>query len=447
MHSASEAVIAGTLLVLAAAAAAENLSGVYQSALAADPDYLGAQAEYEAARQTVPQAQAGLLPELGASMQAEWHKQKLTRVAFNPSGGNSFTFESYNYGLNLRQPLYHRDRLVGLQQADSRLLEAGARFEMMRQGLALRAAEAYFDVLARQEELGFTRSLERSLERQLGQVNQRLQVGLGTITDVEEARAGYDLAVARGIQAMNEVAIARERLRVLTGAYTGPLHTLGEEFLPEPPSPEGAENWERMALDHSPEVELARYSLAVHKLETQRRQSGHYPVLDLVGQAGFSSTGGRFGQTEAEDIAVGVEFQLPLFQGGRVNAAAREALRLEQGARHGLEKARRQARREARESYLNVISGIGRIHALRQAVVSSETALDATRTGFEVGTRTSVDVVEAERALSEARRDYALARYDYLLASLHLRRAAGIISEQDLAHIDQWLSPPPGGLQ
>lgn len=442
MRFAFDAVTVGVLLVLTYNATAENLSDVYQAALAADPEYLQAQSEYEANQEIVPQAQASLLPELSTNMRATLHKQKITRAAFNPSDANSFTFESYNYGLNLRQPLYRRDHLVGLQQAHSRLLEAGAQFEIVRQDLVLRVAEVYFGVLARLEELGFTRSLERSLERQLDQAHQRLQVGLGTITDVEEARAGYDLAVARGIQAANELGIARERLRVLIGTYIGPLHVLSEDFPLGIPDLKDSKNWERIALENSPEIQLAQYTLAVRKLETKRLHSGHYPDLDLVGQAGFSSSGGRFGKTDAEDIAVGVEFQLPLYQGGQVNSATREALRLEQSARHGIENANRQATRTVRESYLNVLSGSERIRALQQAMVSSETALEATRSGFDVGTRTSVDVVEAELALAEARRDYALARYDYLLESLRLKRAAGILTVEDLADIDNLLEQP-----
>ncbi len=429
---------AALLLGLIGTGKAEGLVQVYQIALQADPEYHRARAEYQAALELLPQARAVLLPELSASLQGEWHRQEV-RADFSPNRGTRFTFENHDYGLQLRQPLYHRGRQLGVHQARRRQQEAAARFEVVRQELSLRVAEAYFEVLAKQEELGFTRSLERSLKRQLDQARQRLEVGFGTITDTEEARAGHDLAVARGIQAINEVAIAREGLRVLTDIHISTLGTLDTEFPLQPPDPQGPEEWERIALAQSPEVRMARYSLEFRKLEVSRRRSAHHPTVDIVSRVGVSGTGGRFGRTDTDDISVGVQLQLPLLQGGGVVASTREAVHLQRSARYGLEYARRQARQNARQSYLNVLSGISRIRALQQAVVSSETALDATHAGFEVGTRTSVDVVEAERALSAARRDHAVARYDFLLDSLRLKRAAGILSPEDLQAIDHWL--------
>ena len=429
---------AALLLGFCSTGGAEGLVQVYQIALQADPEYRRAQAEYQAALELLPQARAVLLPELSATLQAEWHKQDV-QADFNPNRGSRFSFENHNYGLQLRQPIYHRERQLGVHQARRRQQEAAARFEGVRQDLVLRVAQAYFEVLVRQEELGFTRSLERSLKRQLEQAEQRLEVGFGTITDTEEARAGHDLAVAMGIQAMNDLAIAREDLRVLTDVHISTLETLDMQFPLQAPDPQGPEEWERIALAQSPEVRMAQYGLEFRALEVSRRRSAHHPTVDIVSRVGASGTGGRFGRTDTEDVSVGIQLQLPLLQGGGVVAGTREAVQLQRGARYGLEYARRQARRNARQSYLNVLSGSSRIQALQQAVLSSETALEATHAGFEVGTRTSVDVVVAERTLSAARRDHVVARYDFLLDSLRLKRAAGILSAEDLQAINHWL--------
>jgi outer membrane protein len=170
------------------------------------------------------------------------------------------------------------------------------------------------------------------------------------------------------------------------------------------------------------------------------QNSGHLPTLDAIAQYGYDKTGGRFGATKIHSDVVGLELNVPLFQGGFVTSRSREAhARLDESLER-LETSRRRAQRQTRESYLGVISGISQIHAFNQALVSSETALRATEAGFEVGTRTAVDVIAAERVLSQSKRDYARAKYDYIQNSLLLKQAAGTLSQEDLALLNQWLA-------
>ena len=290
------------------------------------------------------------------------------------------------------------------------------------------------------DNLEFANIEVKSLSRQLEEANKRFEVGLSAITDVQEAKAGYDLAVAQEIQAINGIDNAKEQIRELTSEYIDKYDGLGENIKLIKPVPDDISSWTELSIKQNLDISAANFALETARKEIKKQSAGHLPTVDIVASHGYDSTGGRFGSTRTDRSSIGVELNVPIYSGGLVSSKTREAYEQYNVAMHYLEKARRTAQRNTREAYLGVISGISQVNALKQAVVSSETALLATETGFEVGTRTAVDVVASQRATSKARRDYSNAKYNYILNTLKLKRAAGILSPNDLNLINAWLT-------
>ncbi len=439
MNSYYQTLCALLCLVITSPAYPADLMEIYGHALDSDPQYLQVAAARRATLEQHPQARAGLLPALSISANAFTNEEDITSV-FNPiDRPNKVSFGSHGYSLDLVQPLFNGERIVSYLQADSLISQADAELSAARQELIVRTTRAYFEVLAARDNLGFAEAEKKSLSRQLEQAQQRFEVGLSAITDVQEAQAGFDRAVAAQIAARNNVDNALEALRAITGSYFSELALLGATMPLVNPQPEEIETWTGAALEQNLDVQAARHAVENARREVQKRRAGHLPTLDMVARHSYFSTGGRFGSLDNTTNSIGVEVSMPLFQGGYVSSRVRETRERLNAELERLEQARRQAQRLTRQAYLGVISGISQVKALQQAVVSSETALAATEAGFDVGTRTAVDVVAAERATSEARRDYARARYDYLLDTLRLKQAAGSLSIDDLGKVNRWL--------
>lgn len=420
---------------------AVDLLEIYRFAQESDPQYQQAAAEKSAVIEQRPQALAQLLPALTFSANTFSNDQEILRSAFNPSGSldDTVSFNSHGYNLDLTQPLFRGDRIIGYLQSGHRVKQAEAELVAAEQDLMIRATAAYFDALAAQDNLSFAGAEKKSLGRQLEQVRQRFEVGLSAITDVQEAQAGYDRAFAAEIEARNNVDNAQETLREITGQYFSGLAGLGEVMPLSSPEPEEIETWTSLALEQNLNVLAARHGVDVARKETKRQIANRLPTLDMVARHALNRSGGRFGAFKSETTSVGVQLNVPLYQGGAINSRVRETRARLTAALERLEQERRRAQRLTRQAYLGVISGISRVRALKQAVASSETALQATEAGFEVGTRTAVDVVAAEQLVSQARRDYARARYDYLLSTLRLKRASGALSSEDLSQVNRWL--------
>lgn len=428
-----------TLIIITIPAAAEDLLNVFSLAEKNDPTYLQATAEYRAALEAKPQAVARLLPLIDFSGDGSTVNQEIENdLNFGATGG--FGFENFGYSLNLTQPLFRYDRFIALGQADSAIKQAEAELSVAQQELIIRIAERYFDVLASIDNLAFAEAEVKSLSRQLDQANQRFEVGLSAITDVTEAQAGYDLATARKIVAQNAIDNAFEAMRELTGQYISEFDLLGDDVPLVRPDPEAIEDWTETSLNQNLTITAASFAAETARQEIKVQRSGHYPTLDLTASKSFSSRGGQFGNTEVDQEQLGLQLNVPLFAGGLVNSQTREAYENYNAAMHSLEQARRAAQRLTRQGYLGVISGISQVKALNQAVLSSETALEATEAGFEVGTRTAVDVVATQRTLSDARRNYSQARYQYILDTLRLKQAAGTLAPDDLQQINNWLT-------
>ncbi len=420
------------------AVSAMSLEEVYKIAETSDPQFRQVAAAKRAVLELRPQAIAGFLPSASVSANTTSNDQDITLDGFFGSSGST-SFNSHGYSLDLTQPIFRSDRYFQLKQADSIIKQADAELSAAQQDLMLRVSEAYFNYLAAKDSRQFAKAEKKSLSKQLDQAKQRFEVGLTAITDVQEAQAGYDLAVSQEIVAGNQIDNASEALRTITGMYYNELLGLNEDMPLIKPQPEEIDAWTETALEQNLEVISAHYAVDTAREEIKVQKTGHLPTLDLVARHGYDKSGGRFGSSAIRATTVGLALNVPIFQGGFVSSKSREAQHRLDEQLQRLEQARRQAQQQTREAYLGVISGISQVKALKQAVISSETALLSTQAGFEVGTRTAVDVVASERITFQARRNYSRSRYDYVINSLRLKRAAGVLSATDLAQISQWL--------
>lgn len=425
-------------LLLPVAASADDLLSVYSQALQADPQWQAAIAAHRAALEVVPQRRAALLPDLSLLGETSWNRYHNR----NPNAGEKENTHSTNhsYGARLTQSLYNREQFMQLEQADSRVAQADAELIAARQDLILRVATRYFLVLGARDNLNFVRANKDAVARTLEQARQRFEVGLAAITDVYEAQARYDLAVSDEINAEKLLEDAREALRELTGENPGVLEILQEEIPLLEPEPASSNEWVDSALEQNPLLLAARAATEAARQEIQVQRSGHYPSMDLV--ADYSRNDVQFGGVvpqERNDSSVGIQFNMPLYQGGLVNSQTRQARDLFTQSQEEQVQRQREIERQTRDSYRGVQTDISKVKALRQAVLSGEKALEASQAGFDVGTRTIVDVLDSQSDLLSARRDHARSRYDYLLDNLRLKQAAGIVEEYDLEQINTLL--------
>ena len=421
-------------------AAHTDLLGALAAAEQSDPLYREAQEQALATAEEIPQARAQLwLPSINFTAGISHIEQSLSGGFSLAGSDNSPTYANKEYRINLAQPVYHHDRYVVLRQADKRLRQAQYAVLAARQDLMLRVAERYFNQLAAHDSLVFAKAETESLKSQLDQARERFEVGLIAITDVQEAQAGYDRAQAAQIGAENEVENANEALREVTANYDLDLAPLGESLPLVVPEPLDIDRWTATALERNLGLAAATMAADIAHEEIRRQYAGHYPSLDIVGGHSFNRQGGRFGNSSLEQNDIGIQVTVPLYEGGQVVSRTRGAEHQSEAAIERLEQTRRAVHRETRQAYLGVVTKISSVKAFAQAVVSSQTALESTRAGFEVGTRTAVDVVAAERSLYQSKRDYSRARYDYIIETLRLKQAAGSLQLDDLMAANSWL--------
>lgn len=446
-------------MVLAAVAApaashAASLLEVYQQALQSDPLIHEAEALRQAAETAEPQARGFLLPQLNASGSWTTASNDGSQLEFVPETQSlqSFDFESerdtLQWSLNLTQTLFRWDQFVNMKIADKIVARAEVVYEAAQQDLMIRVVQRYFGVLAAEDRLASIQADREAIARQLEQAQQRFEVGLIAITDVQESQAAYDQAVAAEIAAKRDLATAREFLREITGEYVPDLAAPEEAFPLAPPQPADMEAWVELALDQNLNLLASRFDERIARDEISLRRSGHFPDVQLVaGRNHRDETGeSRFGPNPFQPTDsivdgnfVGVEVTVPLFSGGRTSSLVREAVYLHRASLERLQLVARETERATRDAYLGVLSEISRVQALEQAVESSRTALEATQAGFDVGTRTIVDVLNSQRALYQAITNYYQSRYDYVINVLQLKQAAGTLKVQDLEQIDRWL--------
>ena len=422
------------------AAGAADLLDVYRLAVESDPQLRQSEAALHAVEATKGQARAQLLPQLNASANLNRQRQEITesRSTFYPPTTLFSTTKAYS--LNLNQALYHRAYFTQIAQADAAIGQARTTYDAERQNLIVRAAQAYFNVLAAADDLEFARAEKETNLRLLDQTKQRFDVGLVAITDVHESQAASDLAAARAITAETRLTVAQEELRELTGRAPGELARPRSDVPLVEPEPANVEAWREAAAKQNLPLLAAQFAVEAARQNLELQRAGHYPTLDATASYGYRDvSAGLFGGSVSNDTIIGLQLTVPIYQGGGVDARARESrFRLAQ-SQEALEQQRRATDRATRSAYLTVLDNINNVRASKQALVSNETALEATQAGYEVGTRTLVDVVQSQRNLSDARRTYTRARYDYILSSLQLKAAAGLLDVQDLEQINGWL--------
>ena len=432
---------------------AASLLEVYQQALQSDPRIHEAEALRLAALEAEPQARGVLLPQVGFS--GDWTKTESsgTSIGEDQSGnfgvfGSETDSEVTRWQFSLRQTLFRWDQIVGLRRADKLVAKAEAQREAAQQDLIVRVAQRYFDVLAAEDRLTSIHADRTAIARQLEQAKQRFEVGLIAITAVQESQAAYDQAVADEIAAKRFLATAREFLREITGEYVSTLSAPGDDFPLVSPDPATEASWVDLALNQNLLLVASRLDEELARDEISFRRNGYYPSIELVATSGESETTadrsvnrGPFfpANSDGQADSIGIQFSLPLFAGGTTSSRVREAVYLHRASREQLQRVTRETERQARDAYLGVASEISRVKALDQAVRSSRTALEATQAGFEVGTRTIVDVLNSQFALYLAITNFYQSRYNYILNVLQLKQAAGTLQIQDLEDVDRWL--------
>jgi outer membrane protein len=429
-------------LVLAGTAAAEDLLEIYDLAVQSDPVLKEAEQSLFATREVKPQARALLLPQLGVRGEADYQSDS-TRSVSSLTGSTvrrNDTYDSQAARAVLSQSVYDRARWIGLEQADDTIAQVEAQYRDAQIGLMVRTTEAYFQVLRASDLVRVNESLVRANERQLEQSRQRFEVGLVAITDVNESQAAYDRSRADLISAGNQLNNAWEALRVIVGPIDVPLARLGEALPLAPPEPNDIDEWAATAVRNNYAVIAALESVDVAKKQIEIERSGHFPTLDLDAGYDIARSGADFG-TDRDTAFVGLTLNVPLYQGGAVTSRTRQAGYDLGAAQERLDQVRRQVIEGAKNAFRGVLSSISDVQARQAAIVSARSALESTQAGLEVGTRTQVDVLNAQRNLFQAEFEYLSARYQYIINGVRLHQATSTLTRDVLAKGNAWLNP------
>jgi outer membrane protein len=439
--------LAGAGLIASNPAQAVDLVGAYQDALNFDPILQAAEFRREATQENRKIARANLLPQLGASGNWRWGTSETAVPGLELDDSD---IETNNYSIDLRQSLYRQANYEALDVARGQISQAEALYQTTYLDFLFRVSERYFTVLTLIDGVTFAEAEEKALKRQFEQAEQRFEVGLTAVTDVHEARASYDNARARAIVARNNLADAEEALFEQTGKYYGAFDELQETLPLVEPDPLNAEEWVQTALQNNPNVLAARAAVDVAGANMRLARSGHFPTLDLV--AGYSQfTNEKYvyrdfingieltTDLQVDDTTFGLLLDIPLYQGGRVSAQTRQARHLLDATAQDMDQVNNGVVRETQNAFRAILAGIQQVQAFEQARISAESALEATQAGFEVGTRTIVDVLIAEQRNYQAQRDNSVARHAYILNHLRLKAVAGLLTAEDLSVVNQLL--------
>ncbi|MDX1379891.1 MAG: TolC family outer membrane protein [Xanthomonadales bacterium] len=440
--------LAAAGLLMASPAWAVDLMGVYELALQSDPRLQAAEYRREATGENKAIARANLLPQIGVGGTWSRGDSETDIPGFDQTIESDI--DTDNYRAELRQSLYRQANYEALDVARGQISQADAVYEVAFQDFLLRVSESYFTVLTLTDGVTFAEAEEKAFQRQFEQAEQRFEVGLTAVTDVHEARATYDNARARAIVARNNLEDAKEALHELTGQTFDQYEPLQEVLPLVEPDPATATRWVDIALQNNPSVLSSRAAVEVAEANMRLARAGHFPTLDLVGSYNqFNDneytytdpiTGlQRTGSLAADDAQIAVTLQVPIYQGGRVSAQTRQARYLLDATGQDLDDVQRGVVRQTENAYRAVLAGIQEVQAFNQAMISAESALEATQAGFEVGTRTIVDVLIAEQRKYQAQRDNSVARHAYIINHLRLKSVAGLLNPDDLAIVNQLL--------
>jgi outer membrane protein len=441
--------LAFALLLAPCIAQAEDLIEVYRDALRSDAQYAAARHTLDAGRERLPQGEALLLPNIGLSAgynygdatvkfrQGDPLVNNVSRIDRNP--------ENWNYTLSLTQPIFRKDNWLRRDQSEFQVRQAEATFGQAGQDLILRVAQAYFDVLAAQATLTVVRAQKVATAEQLAQAKRNFEVGTATITDTHEAQARYDLIVAQEIQAQNDLENKQRALQQITSKEYAALKDLRPDVKLAPPNPNSMQAWVDLAEKQSYPVQIQNAVTEIAALEAKRGEAAHLPTLDAVASYQDQNQRNPVSLTqvgsETRQATIGLQFAIPLYQGGAISSRERETAALYMSSKEQLENARRSSALAARQAFLAVKNGIAGVSALQQALVSSKSALESNKLGYEVGVRINIDVLNAQQQVFSTERDLALARYNTINNQLRLKSSAGSLAEDDLLEVNRALQP------
>lgn len=410
-----------------------------------DTTYQIAHANYLASIETSSQSSAAILPQVGFNAFVQRGDTEI-----NSSGSNIDSDNNRDgYSLNLNQVIFDKSVFDNLAQGDAIAAKALANLEAAKHDIIIRVTQAYFDVLTAIDTLETASAEKKAIAKQLEQSKERFNVGLSAITDVKEQQASYDIAAADEIIANNNLSNSREALRVIINVYPENLEIVRDDIPLVIPEPMNIDAWQEKSLQNNFSLLAARYSVDAAQSAYDGSKGGHYPTLGFNASYGITNSEASASSfssnpipaNEVTDTRFILSLDIPLYSGGATNSAVRQkSAELNQAkALHEQEKRRTIAL--ARSSYLSVAADISTVKARKQAVISTQTSLDATLAGYDAGTRTSVDVLLAQRILYSSQRDYYFARYNYIINSLELKRVAGTLSLADVDEINKWLAP------
>jgi outer membrane protein len=455
-------------------ASAEDLLTIFDQAVVNDPLVREAEFTRKATREARPQAWAAYLPQVNGS----WSKtkedssgtstsQQLVNDTANPgnfiiqtqNGGGDATLDQKGWNVQLRQSVFNWGQIFGLHQAGKIVAQADADYGTAQQDLALRVSTAYFNVLAAQDNVQAQQASLDAISRQLEQADKRFEVGLIAITDVQEARAARDTAAADLIAAKRSLATSQELLREITDMQYAVLATPRATMPLAVPEPADPQKWVEASMEQNLALTSSRLGADIARDDVRVNFGGHLPQVDLtVGKSHFETdrtqtfgavpgfpTGGTLASNSDGDTdkSIVLSVTVPIWSSGGTSSRVRQSSYRWQAAKQRLERVSRETERASRDAYLGVVSEISRVQALKQALESSATALRATEAGYDVGTRTAVDVLAARRTLVASQTAFSRSKYDYVLNVLALKQAAGILDRKALEDVNSWLEAPP----
>lgn len=417
------------LSLLPASAGAEGLYDVYQQAREYDAQLRAAMHDYQAASQNVPITRSALRPQIGAGLSSGF---------YDYSNDGSDNFVAHQLTLSLNQTVFNRVRSLDLSRAELGLEIAKLNLEAEQQGLIMRVATAYFNVLRASAELEYRRAELDAIARQKEQNERRFDVGLVPITDLKNAQAQYDLAYAREIASANQLAAAKESLIAISGSNPETLRGLRENAPLVAPDPADMKAWIKISEDQNLQLLAARLQLELSRRDVDSARANRYPTLDLVGVGTMNQTE-QFGRSDSESGQVRLDLNVPILTGGRNTALISQARSEMQATNQRLVAQRRATVQTTRDAYRNVVADISRVNALRQALLSTQKSLQAQEAGYKEGLLTSLEVLRSLQDTFSAQSSWSAARYDYILNLLALKQASGMLNENDLKQIDSWL--------
>jgi outer membrane protein len=357
---------------------------------------------------------------------------------------SNYNYTASNRILSLRQPLLRPYSWSAYRQGQAKARQGLVLFTQAQQDIVVRLTTAYFDILLAEETLRLAGAQKAAIQEQLTQAQRLFEGGEGTITDVNESQARLDLAAAQELEAQNQLEVSRKALERIVGRSPGGLFQMNPQTLVlRSPEPNDIHQWVEWAQQSNPEVQARRENVEIAATEVGKARADHLPTIDLVLSRSYSESDTENTiDTKYDTNSIGVQFSIPIFSGGYVNANVRQAEANRSRALQELESAMRKVGQDTSQAFLNVNSNLAKVKAYEQAVHSNEVALYSTRKGFEVGLRTNVDILNAQQQLYGSRRDLASARHDYIVNWIKLKSLVGSLSEDDIVHLNSWLSRP-----